>query len=66
MLKQLEKKRDGDIRAVAGRGNRTPEAMAKAAAMVDAKDPMYNQLLSSIEILKANIQRDENELKIYM
>jgi SMC interacting uncharacterized protein involved in chromosome segregation len=66
MLKQLEKKRDGDIRAVAGRGNRTPEAMAKAAAMVDAKEPMYNQLLSSIEILKANIQRDENELKIYM
>lgn len=66
MLKQLERKRDGDIRAQAGRGNRTPEAMAAAAAVVDAQNPLYNQVLSSIQILEANIQRDQNELKKYM
>jgi hypothetical protein len=66
MLSQLQRKRDGDIRAEAGRGNRTPEAMAAAAAIVDARNPIYNQVLSSIQILTANIQRDENELRKYM
>lgn len=65
-LKKLETTRDKDIRAAAGRGNRDPASLAQAAAMVDQMNPLYGQTLASINILRDNIQRYENELKSYM